>query len=317
MRMVLLIASLVMCSLGGDAFAAPASTNVPAAPVLVSPKDLRSRPEYISGTPIDEVPEVKALAGIDRYGRAVFEATVLPEGTLNDFVVIESTHVPMLDAAIAAALRNWKLSSPIDKYGNKVATRAKFPLGVGTFPKQLVGGEAPFPLEAKTAFNNGTVRVGFEIDPSGMPIKLVVERSSHSDILDKAVVANVGGFRFYPPKDLNGAATSLHSSFQQDFSQALGTDGTFLSGMKNYRCATFIAELTWWRQANPGLADTQFKLSGFVAGIAAILPESLGWRKMSANEYFMWIKPAWEKTVESCRTAPDSTFVEQYRKAGK
>jgi TonB family protein len=280
---------------------------------LVPAGQLRSRPVFISGTAPDEAPEVLAAAKLGRFGKVVAQATVMADGSLADIVILEPSGAAPIDAAVVRALKTWNLSSPVDKAGVKVATRAKFPFALGHFPNRITGSEPAFPEAAKAAFHNGKVVISGRIDPDGQFVEAKVTKSSKSDLLDGAALAALAASRFERPIDLAGNPTSFDASFEYKFSQAEAGGGSYISGLKGYKCSTFIGETDWWTQANPGAKPSNQEFYTFMAGLAFIAPEALGWGKPGLVEAMSRHPFAWQHALAECRTKPDSTFLEQYR----
>ncbi|MEJ6009643.1 energy transducer TonB [Novosphingobium aquae] len=293
-----------------------ASTPQPEAqpPTIIEAAQLSQRPRYSMGKRLDDLPEVLAAARKGWSGRAVASATVLPNGVLSDITLTEPTGNAVLDAEILAALASWRLTSPVDKAGNKVATRAKFPFVIGRGPERLSGTEAEMPQAAKLGFHNGKVVVGFRIDPAGLPTEVKVVRSSKSDLLDNSVLAAIAASRYEKPLDLQGRPASYAAQVTQNFSQAEQGGGSYLTGLKSYRCDTFIGELDWWTAAHPGAKISELEFYSFMGGVAFIAPDALGWGKLDTLSLVKRHPAAWAHAVEQCRKDPGARFLEQYKK---
>ncbi|MFM6933497.1 MAG: energy transducer TonB [Novosphingobium sp.] len=275
---------------------------------------MSARPRFITGKQPDDLPEALAVTGKGQFGKVLASATVLPTGSLTDITLDQPSGVAALDAAIIAALETWRLSAPVDKAGNKVATRAKFPFTIGRGPRRLSGTEAAMPQAAIVGFHNGKVVVGFRIDPEGVPVDLKVVRSSKSDLLDNALLTSVAASRFEKPIDLQGRPASYDTQVAQNFSQAEHGGGSYITGLKSYRCDTFIGELDWWSAAHPGAKPSELEFYSFMGGVSFIAPEALGWGKLENMSLLKRHPVAWDHAVEACRNEPGSRFLEQYRK---
>lgn len=319
--MMKLRAFLVTCALAPHtipALAQVAPGNVPemakAAPVIVEAAQLSARPRFISGKQPDDLPEVVALAAQGRFGKVAANATVLASGMLADIELVQPSGDAGIDAGIIAVLKTWRLTAPVDKAGNKVATKARFPFTIGRGPKQLSGGEAEMPQNAKLAFHNGKVVVNFRIDPEGVPVDVKVLRSSKSDLLDNAVLSAIADSRFDKPKDLQGRPASYDAQISRNFSQAEQGTGSYIGGVKSYRCDTFIGELDWWTAANPEAKPATLEFYAFMGGLSFVAPEALGWGKFDLVALVKRHPIAWDRAVEQCRKEPGSRFLEQYKK---
>lgn len=293
---------------------APSPANGTTQAALVDAAQLSLRPRFISGKQPHELPEAIAETAKGRSGKVLASATVLPDGTLADITLDQPSGLAALDAAIVAALKGWRLSAAVDKGGVKVATRAKFPFMIGRAPKRLSGAEAELPPAAKQAFHNGKVVLALRIDPEGVPADLKVVSSSKSDLLDQAALAAVAASRYEKPIDLHGRPASFEMQIEQNFSQAENGGGSYLTGLKSYRCDTFIGELDWWTAAHPDTKVSKLEFYAFMGGLSFVAPDALGWKKTDLLSLVRRHPAAWDNAVEQCRKQPGSTFLEQYRK---
>jgi TonB family protein len=282
--------------------------------VLVPPAELLRRPQFLSGSRPDQAPEIIAATAKGGFGKVIAQATVTAEGILTDIVILESSGAKLIDDAVVRALQTWKLSSPLDKTRNKVATRAKFPFMLGQFPKRIGGSEPAFPESAKAAFHNGKVRLSGRIDPSGRLVDVKITKSSKSPLLDDASIATLDGYRYETPKDFSGNSVSVDSSYEFNFHQAEAGSGSYISGLKLYKCATFIGETEWWTQANPEAKPSDQEFNRFMGGLAFIATEALGWGKIDALNAIKRHPIAWNYALTECRKQPNSTFFEHYKK---
>ncbi|MFM5892948.1 MAG: energy transducer TonB [Novosphingobium sp.] len=262
----------------------------------------------------DNLPEVLEAERLGRSGRVVAEATVTPAGTLTDISILTSSGLPKLDAGIITALKTWRLSSPVDKNGVKVSTRAKFPFAIGGGPARLSGPEFSWPPGAREAFHNGKVTVSFTIGVGGMPADVKVSRSSGSSLLDGALVAAVGASHYAVPAALDGTPTPFNAAMTWEFSQANGGSGSYLEGLSKYSCATFVGEHDWRVSAVPAaqLNDTEFY--HFMAGAVFLSPESFGWKNVTIYDANKRHAEAWQHALERCRANPASKFLVEYKK---
>lgn len=310
------VLAVIVSLLGSPVLAqsAPETPTQVAVPAPVEVAQLSLRPRFISGKQPHELPEAIAETAKGRFGKVLASATVLPDGTLSDITLDQPTGLAPLDAAIVAALKGWRLSAPVDKSGVKVATRAKFPFMIGRGPKRISGTEAEMPQAAKLAFHNGKVVVGLRIDPEGLPADLKVVSSSKSDLLDNAALAAVAASRYERPVDLQGRPASFEMQIEQNFSQAEQGGGSYLTGLKSYRCDTFIGELDWWTAAHLGEKVSKLEFYAFMGGLSFVAPDALGWGKSDFLSLARRHPVAWEKAVQQCRKEPGSRFLEQYKK---
>ena len=319
MNRLAVVAGIMLWLSSGGGLAAPPEA-APAPPVqntasaLVPPVALRARPRFISGKTPDAHPKIVALGNQGRFGRVVAQATVTAAGTLADIILVTPSGEPSVDAAVIDALKTWKLSPAIDKTGAKVATQAKFPFSLGSMPTLQSKLDIAMPEAARIGFHNGKVMVTFTIDPAGKPTQLQVTQSSKSEILDTAVLNAVAQARYSKPLDLLGKPVSVEAAFAQNFSQAKAGGGSYLSGLKSYRCATFIGELDWWTQAHPGQKISDLEFYTAMSGMAFIAPEAFGWGKTDVMTGIGRHPKAWDHAVTACRTAPGSTFLEEYKR---
>lgn len=309
------IAILMTIQTWAEAPSASPAAVMPVNPtVLVPPAELLRRPQFLSGSEPDQAPEVIAAAAKGGFGKVTAQATVTAEGILTDIVIVESSGVKLIDNTVIRSLQTWKLSSPLDKARNKVATRAKFPFMLGNFPKRIAGGEPEFPEAAKAAFHNGKVRLNGRIDTSGRLVDIKITRSSKSPLLDNAAIAALDAYRYETPKDFSGNPATLDTSYEFNFHQAEAGGGSYISGLKLYKCSTFVGETDWWRQANPEAKPSDQEFNNFMAGVAFAATETLGWGKMPTLDAIKRHPIAWEHALTECRKQPNSTFLEQYKK---
>lgn len=295
----------------------PQPATAPAAdrPVTLVPiSELRSKPRYLSGDQPSDRPELAAFAQKGVYGHVVAEATVLPDGTVTDIAMVEPAGIPAVDDVIVATLQTWKLSPPIDKAGNKVAVRAKFPFSIGSFPQQLVNGVPAYPAAAKAAFHNGSVTVGGKIDETGHLVDVVIRTSSQSPLLDTAALDTVRKYVYAPPRNLMGAPAPIPVSYAFEFSQAEGDAGSYIGGLRSYPCRTFVGEVDWWTAAHPDAKPSDWKFYTFMAGLSYIAPNALGWGNLGISEVMKRHPLAWDHALVECRKDPGGTFIEKYRK---
>ena len=262
----------------------------------------------------DSLPEVLEAERLGRSGRVVAEATVTPAGTLTDITIPTSSGVPKLDAAIITALTAWKLSSPIDRNGARVATRAKFPFAIGRGPAQISGDKIDWPPGAREAFHNGKVAVSFTIGIDGVPGNLKLVHPSGSSLLDGSVMTVVSTWRFQPPQALDGSPKPFDAKLGHDFSQAKGGAGSYLEGLGKYSCKAFVGETDWRMTAVPEAQQSDAEFYNFMAGVVLLAPESLGWKNVTIYEANARHKQAWQHALERCRAHPESMFITEYRK---
>ncbi len=286
----------------------------PAAASVMPVAELSVRPRFISGIQPDTAPAIIAAETQGRHGKLVLSAIVTPSGTLDAIELIEPSGSKDIDAAVIAALKTWKLSPALDKAGNKVATKAKFPFFVGRGPKRLTPFDPVMPEKAKALFHNGKVTVAGKIDREGKLIGVVVKGSSKSDLLDNAMLAALEGARFDKPKDLTGNPTTYDTAFSHQFSQAEGGTGSYLGGLKSYNCQAFVGETDWWVKVHPGTRQSEMEFYKFMGGVSFVAPEALGWGKVALTDLIKRHPKAWDYALTECRKKPDSRFLEQYRK---
>ena len=311
----MLLALGIPAQLPAQTGAAPPPADAAVTPAgLVPAAELRSRPRFLSGADADGAPEVLAAAAKGGYGKVMAQAIVTPDGHLTDIVILTSSGVEAVDKAVIRTLGTWKLTPPIDKAGNKVATRAKFPFALGHFPTLVSGGEPEFPEAAKAAFHNGIVWVRGVIDRDGNVVDVKIIKSSKSQLLDTASVTALSARRYQKPLDFAGNPTSFDLTEHFKFSQAEAGGGSYLTGLKLYKCSTFIGETDWRAQANPGADPTDEEFNTFMGGLALIVPESLGWGNIGPAKVAARHEAAWRHALAACRTQPDSMFLEQYKK---
>ncbi len=168
-----LCAALLMLPVSAvDAAEDTAPVEISAAAAVVSPAEPSARPRFISSVSPDTAPAIIAAEVHGRHGKLVLSATVTPSGTLEAIELIEPSGANDIDAVVIAALKTWKLSPALDKAGNKVATKAKFPFFVGRGPKRLAPFNPVMPEAAKAAFHSGKVTVSGLIDREGKLVGL-------------------------------------------------------------------------------------------------------------------------------------------------
>ncbi len=289
-----------------------AATTAAPAPSVVPPAELRSRPSYRSGTRLEALPELAALAAAGRMGQVTASATVTPEGRLIDIAMAPSTGDAAIDAPIVRALQGWQMSSPLDKTGSKVATTVRISAFIGRPLKRLAGSAPAMPQAAKDAFHNGKVVIAFTIDPAGVPAEASVKASSRSDLLDKAGLEAVLASRFAPPLDLLGRPTAFKTELGFVFSQLNG-EGSYIGSLQNLRCREVAGETDWWIQAHPG-ERFAMEFYHFMGGLAFLATDSLGWGKLGLVEASRKHQAAWEKAITVCREKPEAKFLDLYRK---
>ncbi|MEY4952863.1 MAG: Gram-negative bacterial TonB protein C-terminal [Pseudomonadota bacterium] len=298
---------------------APPAPADPVSPVVASEArivpvaELRSRPIFLRGAPIDDLPEYAVLAEAGRYGRVVAKATITPEGRLRDIVMDTPSGDPTVDAAIVRTLQGWALSSPIDKSGAKVATTGYFPVTIGQFPKRLSGASPEMPQAAKDAFHNGKVSVNYSIDLTGTPVDAKITRSSKSELLDGAVLAAIAASRFEKPIGLDGKPRAVPVSSTYQFSQMDG-EGSYIGSLRFLRCRIVVGEVDWWIAANPEAKVSDMEFTAFMGGLALLTPEALGWGKVDITQIHARHMKAWDGAMRTCRAKPESLFMEAYRK---
>jgi TonB family protein len=290
----------------------PATPSGPAEPLPASA--LGVRPQFRSGTMPDSLPEVLEVERLGRSGKVVAEATVTPAGTLADITILTSSGVPKLDAAIVMALSTWRLSSPLDKSGTKVSTRAKLPFAIGSGPARLSGPEFAWPPGAREAYHNGKVSVKFTIGTDGVPGDIKVSRPSGSSLLDGALVAAVEASRYAVPAALDGTPSPFNAAMTWDFSQANGGAGSYIEGMSKYTCRAFVGEQDWRANVVAPEKVNDIEFYYFMGGIVVLSAESLGWKNVSIYEANSRHKQAWQHALERCRANPASTFIAEYKK---
>ena len=261
----------------------------------------------------DSLPEVLEIERLGRSGRVVAEAIVTPAGTLSEITIQTSSGLPKLDAAIISALGTWQLSSPLDRTGAKVATRAKFPFAIGRGPKLLMGPAFGWPPGAREAFHNGKVTVTFTIGTGGLPADLKVTRSSGSALLDGALMAAVAASRYAVPTALDGTPAPFDATITWEFSQADDGAGSYISGLRQYSCKAFVGEQDWRAAALPAAQVNDTEFYNFMTGLALISPESLGWKNGPLQNAGNRHKLAWQNALERCRANPGSTFLAEYK----
>lgn len=311
-----LLVAIALClgtaALADQPLQPPAIQPTPAGPV--PPSQLKIKPRFLSGTMPDTLPEVQKMERLGRFGRMVAEATVTPAGTLADITILTSSGQPKIDAAIVAALATWRLSSPVDRGGVKVATRAKFPFNIGQGPARLSGPAFGWPPGAREAFHNGKVAVTFTIAADGVPANLKLRHSSGSSLLDGSVIDGVAASRYEKPMALDGSPATFDTIATQEFSQADGGAGSYIEGLSKYTCKAFVGEQDWRAGAISAaqLNDTTFY--DFMAGAVLLTPESFGWGKLRAGGAIGRHEQAWENALARCRANPGSTFLAEYRK---
>lgn len=313
-RRAIVVAALLAATAPAAAQTAsePAAATGIAAPAVVPAADLRSRPLFRSGTRLEALPELIALAEAGRFGQAAATATVTPDGKLVDIAMAPSTGDPAIDATIVRALQGWQMSSPLDKAGARVATTVRVPVMIGRSPKRLAGPVPTMPQAAKDAFHNGKVVIDFTIDPAGVPGEVSVKTSSRSDLLDQAALGAVMASRFAPPLDLQGKPTSFKSQLAFGFSQ-LDREGSYIGSLQSLRCREVAGETDWWIQAHPG-ERLSMEFYHFMGGLAFLATDSLGWGKLGLVEATRKHQAAWEKAIKACREKPEAKFFETYRK---
>ena len=286
----------------------------PAAPEPLPASALGVRPQFRSGTMPDSLPEVLEAERLGRSGRVVAEAIVTPAGTLTAITILTSSGNPKLDAAIIATLTTWRLSSPMDRNGVKVATRAKFPFAIGRGPQRLSGPAFAWPAGAREAFHNGIVTVKFTIGIDGVPAEIKVSHPSGSSLLDGALVAAVTASRYAVPTRLDGTPAPFEAAMSWEFSQADGRTGSYLEGMGKYACRTFVGEQDWRASAVPAAQINDTEFYNFMAGVALLSPESFGWKNVTIYDANNRHKQAWQHALERCRANPGSMFIAEYKK---
>ena len=308
------LAAICTSASAGVAQSQPQSQPAPPATTEPVPANtLKARPYFRSGTMPDSLPEVLEIERLGRSGRVVAEGIVTPAGTLTDITIQTSSGLPKLDAAIVAALGTWRLSSPLDRTGAKVATRAKFPFAIGRGPKLLFGPAFAWPPGAREAFHNGKVSVTFAIGTGGVPADMKVSRSSGSSLLDGSLMAAVAASRYTVPLALDGTPTPYAAQMTWEFSQAEGGAGSYIEGLRKYSCKAFVGEHDWRAAALPAaqLNDTEFY--NFMTGLALLSPESFGWKNGPVQNAGSRHHQAWQNALERCRTNPGSTFLAEYK----
>lgn len=322
-RLILTIAtaSIAPAALAQAIDAAPApeaSAASSASAPLTDPKSLSMQPRYVTGTMPHSLPISRDLAAQGRYGVVRAVATVTPEGALQDIGLAEPTGIAELDAAIVEALGTWKLSPARDLSGAKVAARSSFPFEIGAMPERQSGSEPLFSDDAKAAGHNGTVRASAAIGIDGAVTGVTVTQGSSSDILDKAVLAALADWRFSAPRNLKGEPAQLPLNVKFDFSQAEAGTGSYLGGIRSYRCDAFIREIDWWTSAHPGADMGDIEYYDFIAGLRFTVPEAVikkySPRTTDKLAVVRGHKPAWENAIKRCRAAPKSTFLVEYSK---
>ena len=313
----LALALAAACACGPAVLADPplAASSVPANPAAPVPASaLAVRPQFRSGTMPDSLPEVLEAEQLGRSGRVVAEATVTPAGSLTDITILTSSGLPQLDAAIANALASWRLSSPIDRNGVKVSTRAKFPFAIGRGPARLSGPEFGWPSGAREAFHNGKVNVRFTIGIDGVPGNVKLSRSSGSSLLDGSVMSAVVASRYAQPKTLDGSPTSFDASVTHEYSQADDGAGSYVEGLGRYSCKAFVGEQDWRASVVPAAQVNDTTFFSFMAGAVLLSPESFGWKNMALSDTSASHKQAWQNALGRCRANPGSMFLAEYRK---
>ena len=262
----------------------------------------------------DSLPEVLEIERLGRSGRVVAEAIVTPAGTLSEITVLTGSGLPKLDAAIVAALGTWRLSSPLDRSGAKVATRAKFPFAIGRGPKLLKGPAFAWPPSAREAFHNGKVTVTFTIGTGGLPADLKVTRSSSSPLLDGALMAAVAASRYAVPIALDGTPAPFAATMTWEFSQADGGAGSYIDGLRRYSCQAFAGEQDWRASVLPAAQVNDTEFYNFMTGLALLSPQSFGWKISPGQSGGARHQQAWQNALERCRANPGSTFLAEYKR---
>lgn len=211
-------------------------------------------------------------------------------------------------------MASWRLSSPIDRNGVKVSTRAKFPFAIGRGPARLSGPEFGWPSGAREAFHNGKVNVRFTIGIDGVPGNVKLSRSSGSSLLDGSVMSAVVASRYAQPKALDGSPTSFDASVTHEYSQADDGAGSYVEGLGRYSCKVFVGEQDWRASVVPAAQVNDTTFFSFMAGAVLLSPESFGWKNMAFSDANARHKQAWQNALGRCRANPGSTFLAEYRK---
>ncbi len=165
------------------------------------------------------------------------------------------------------------------------------------------------PEDAKVRGEHGEVSVSGIVDVDGRFMETRVKSTSRSDRIDAAALRAAQKARFSPAQGSDGRPLPVHVSVKFNFDNAASLDG---KAFRSYRCAQFLRDQQWWKQAWPERPQDKFGnlLAGMLISSAGTRPEAL---QRNAERF----DAIWKVTFDQCRTKPNASVVDTFFAASR
>lgn len=273
-------------------------------------------PTLRKGTKLADLPAIKALVKQKRGASIKLSGIVTGTGALRQPELAAGTGDAALDAAILAAVADWQYAPP-RKDGKPVAVKAVLPQFIGYVPQKLAGTEPELTEEMRRLGHHGTVLVTGVVQTDGTLGELTLSQASQSDLINAAALAAAASYRFEPPIGVTGTPETRPARLVFELSQAKEGGGSYTTGLADYQCRAFIAELDWWLSVNPDKTAKDYELRKFLIGLGVIMAMQKGDKAgdaMLAGVEAM--NTGWDRAVEACRLVPGLKFMETFKRFG-
>ena len=154
----------------------------------------------------------------------------------------------------------------------------------------------------------------YSIGTDGTVSNVKVVSSSHSALVDDAVVSAVQGYVYEPAIGFDGQPYAYDRTARYTMAQwAQGTDKVpFMGGLKTYTCDAFNKEFAFWKANNPTLEAKEYPFRKTMLGLLVMAgmrgTGDLATRLLMQTRTF---DARWNKMVGTCAKKPKKKVIDE------
>ena len=210
---------------------------------------------------------------------------------------------------VAAALQIGATGVPMPEDSPAVTAAKANRASMKTAPSYMLEPDTVVPEDAKLRGEHGEVSVAGIVEVDGRFMDTRVKSTSRSDRIDAAALRAAQEARFAPAQGGDGRPLPVYVSVTFNFDNAASLDG---KAFRAYRCAQFLRDQGWWKQAWPERPRDKFGnlLAGMLISSAGTQPKAL---QRNAER----IDAIWKITFDQCRTTPKASVVDTFFAASR
>lgn len=210
---------------------------------------------------------------------------------------------------VAAALQIGSTAVQAPEESPAIATAKANRASMKTAPSYTLEPDTVVPEDAKLQGEHGEVSVAGIIGVDGRFTETRVKSTSRSDRIDVAALRAAQEARFAPARGADGLPLPVYVSVTFNFDNAASLDG---KAFRSYRCAQFLRDQAWWKQAWPERPRDKFGnlLAGMLISSAGTQPEAL---QRNAERF----DAIWKATFDQCRNKPNASVVDTFFAASR